>query len=417
MVPGMSVMELLRGVTSAGEGPGAGRDPLHRPLLAGAGTALASSLVVVLPALVTWVASPQSTVPWTDALGLGGALWLLGGGARLQAGAATVALVPLLLLAAVVGAAAWGAWRTGLDAVDGAARSGHRAGLLRTPVADALVAWAVGYAACTALVALLARLGPAVPVTPTLVLPVLAVPLLAAGLAARRLVAAEPALAGPRWARPRWLPVVVAKAVRPALVGAATMLAAGSALVLVLVVARFGQVAHLHGQLEAGAVGGSVLTLAQVLCLPNAGLWATSFLAGSGFWVVEGAATTWTGSRSGLMPMVPAFGALPDPGAFPGALPVVALVPVAVGVLVGWRAVRSVSRLASGRTKALVTGLAVLLAAAGLAGLDALAGGSLGTGRLGDIGAPAPAMGLTLLAELGAGAALVLAWDRWRLRR
>ena len=83
-----------------------------------------------------------------------------------------------------------------------------------------------------------------------------------------------------------------------------------------------------------------MLTLAQVLCLPNAGLWAVSFVAGTGFSVVEGASTTWTGSRSGLLPLVPALGALPDPGAFPGALPALALLPVAVGALIGWRSLR-----------------------------------------------------------------------------
>ena len=115
--------------------------------------------------------------------------------------------------------------------------------------------------------------------------------------------------------------------------------------------------------------------------------------------------------------MVPGLGALPDPGAFPGFLPAVALLPVAVGALIGWRSLRSVSRLSSGRTKLAVSGTAVVLAAGGIGALDALGGGSLGAGRLSDIGAPALPMTLALLAEFSLGAALVLAWDRWRLRR
>ena len=59
--------------------------------------------------------------------------------------------------------------------------------------------------------------------------------------------------------------------------------------------------------------------------LPNLALWAVSFVAGTGFSAVEGASATWTGSRTSLLPMVPAFGALPQPGAFPGWLPLVAL--------------------------------------------------------------------------------------------
>ena len=413
----MSVMELLRGVTSSSVEEPDGNGPIHRPLLAGAGTALASALVVVLPALVSWVASPQSTVPWTDALGLGAGLWLLGGGARLQSGAAVIALVPLLMLAGVVAAAAWGAWRTGLDAVESSARSGYRAGLLRRPVADALAAWAVGYAACSALLALLAQSAAARPQPALLAVPVLAVPALGAALAARRLADRHPDLAGPRWQRPSFVPRFVRRALRPAGIGAAAMLASGCAVVAVLVAVRFPQVAHLHDELAPGLVGGTVLTLGQVLCLPNVGLWAVSFVAGTGFSVVEGSSTTWTGSRSGLLPMVPGLGALPDPGAFPGFLPAVALLPVAVGALIGWRSLRSVSRLSSGRTKLAVSGTAVVLAAGGIGALDALGGGSLGAGRLSDIGAPALPMTLALLAEFSLGAALVLAWDRWRLRR
>lgn len=116
----MSVMELLRGVTSStGEGRGPDHQPpLHRHLLAGAGAALASALVIVLPALIAWVASPQSTVPWTDALGVGASLWLLSGGSWLRAGSASIAFVPLLMFAALVAGAAWGAWRSGLEAAE-----------------------------------------------------------------------------------------------------------------------------------------------------------------------------------------------------------------------------------------------------------------------------------------------------------
>ena len=416
----MSVMELLRGVTSStGEGRGPDHQPpLHRHLLAGAGAALASALVIVLPALIAWVASPQSTVPWTDALGVGASLWLLSGGSWLRAGSASIAFVPLLMFAALVAGAAWGAWRSGLEAAE-YSRAGdpQRCGLLRRPVADALAAWAGGYAVCAALWALVASASSPRPQVLGLAVPLLVVPVLAAALAASRLVVRVPGIAGPLWRRPDAVPDFVRRALRPAAAGAGAMLAVGTALVVMLVALRFPQVAHLHRQLAPGLVGGVVLTLAQVLCLPNAGLWAVSFVAGTGFSVVEGASTTWTGSRSGLLPLVPALGALPDPGAFPGVLPALALLPVAVGALIGWRSLRAVARLSTTRTKLLVTGTAVALAAAAVGGLDALAGGSLGASRLSDIGAPAGPMALALLAEFAVGAGLVLGWDRWRLRR
>ena len=372
----------------------------------------------MLPALIAWVASPQSTVPWTDALGVGASLWLLSGGSWLRAGSASIAFVPLLMFAALVAGAAWGAWRSGLEAAE-YSRAGdpQRCGLLRRPVADALAAWAAGYAVCAALWALVAAASSPRPQVLGLAVPLLVVPVLAAALAASRLVVRVPGIAGPHCVDPMPFPTSCAGALRPAAAGAGVMLAVGTALVVMLVALRFPQVAHLHRQLAPGLVGGVVLTLAQVLCLPNAGLWAVSFVAGTGFSVVEGASTTWTGSRSGLLPLVPALGALPDPGAFPGVLPALALLPVAVGALIGWRSLRAVARLSTTRTKLLVTGTAVALAAAAVGGLDALAGGSLGASRLSDIGAPAGPMALALLAEFAVGAGLVLGWDRWRLRR
>lgn len=411
----MSVLELLRGATSSGTAGPEHPTPWHRALVAGAGAALASSLVVVLPALVAWVASPRSTVPWTDALGLGAGLWLLAGGARLQVGAATVAFVPLLLLAALVAAGAWSARRTLAEAAE--AGGEVRWGILRGPVVDALALWTGGYAAVAAAWGGLAFATGPPPHPLTLVLPVLAVPAGSAALALRRVARDVPGVAGERWRRPGWLPDALRRAVRPALTGAAAMLGVGTALVVLLLVARLSQVAHLHEQLGAGVVGSVVLTVGQVLAVPNAGLWAVSFTAGTGLSVVEGASTTWTGSRSALMPMVPGLGALPDPGAFPGAVPLVVVLPVAVGMLIGWRSLRAVARLSTTRTKATVTGAAVVLAAGLLGLLDGLGGGSLGVARLSDMGAPAPAMALALLVEFGVGAALVLGWDRWRLRR
>jgi hypothetical protein len=188
-------------------------------------------------------------------------------------------------------------------------------------------------------------------------------------------------------------------------------------LCVLMVVLHFDRVSHLQGELSPGIVGGAALALAQVMVLPNLGLWAVSFLAGTGFSAVDGASATWTGSRTSVLPMVPVLGGLPQPGAFPGAVPLLVLVPVLVGALVGWRSLRAVARLSSQRTKLGVAGVAVGVAAVALGLLDVVGGGSLGAARLSDIGAPAGGMTLALLVELAIGAGLVLAWDRWKLRR
>ena len=59
----------------------------------------------------------------------------------------------------------------------------------------------------------------------------------------------------------------------------------------------------------------------------------------------------------------------------------------------------------------------MLLAALLVAGLDALAGGSLGDGRLASIGPSAFSLFVSLVIALGLGAAVIVARDWWRLRR
>jgi hypothetical protein len=382
---------------------------------AGAGAAAASGLVFVLPALLVWVATSEATVSWTTSLGTGAALWLLASGAHLRVGGAEVTVVPLLFLGCAVLAGAWSARRA--VHAEAAARTVrlHR-DLLHGPLAAGLAAWAGGYAATAVGWSLLALLGAARPVLWTLVAPVVVVPLLAALLAGRRVVHDRPELAGPALRRPAVLPEAVLRGLRPGAEGALALLAVGVACCVALVVVHLHRVTHLQGELSPGLVGGLVLVLAQLAVLPNLGLWAVSFAAGTGFSAVEGASATWTGTRTSLLPMVPVLGALPEPGAFPGWVPLVVLVPVAVGAVVAWRALRSVARLSGARTKLLVTGTAVATTACAVGVLDAVGGGSLGSARLADIGAPAGSMALALLVELALGAVLVLAWDRWRLR-
>jgi hypothetical protein len=411
----MSVLEMLRGESSSTTGRPDFRS-LQRPALLGAGAAAVSAAVFVLPSLLVWVSDPHTTVAWTSALGVGASLWLLGCGAHLLWGGAHLTMVPLLFLGLTVLGSAWGATRASHEAADDRTIR-HVGGYLHGRLAASLLAWAFGYAACAALWAVVAFAAGPSPVLPTLLMPVCVVPTTAALLALGRLVRGRPELAGPRLRRPRWLPDAARRGLRPGLEGAAVLVAVGAAACIGMVVLGFGRVSHLQGELAPGLLGGVVLVLGQLSMLPNLALWAVSFVAGTGFSAVEGASATWTGSRTSLLPMIPVLGALPEPGAFPAFVAAVVLVPVLVGVLVGWRALRSVARLSTGRTKVVAVGVAVLVAAGSLGALDVVGGGSLGVARLRDIGAPAGAMALALLMELSLGALLVLAWDRWRLRR
>jgi hypothetical protein len=115
--------------------------------------------------------------------------------------------------------------------------------------------------------------------------------------------------------------------------------------------------------------------------------------------------------------MVPVLGAVPEPGSAPWVVRLLVLVPVVVGGCIGRRALGSVARLSSLRTKASVAVVACAMVAVAVGVLDGLGGGSLGAYRLSDIGAPALWLTLTLALELVVGALLVVAWDAWRLRR
>lgn len=397
----MTVIDRIRAVTADEQGD-------SRPELGaaagGALTALASWSLVVL---VTVVAVLMAGGPLGSALGAGSAVWLGLGGARLGLGPGTIALVPLLALAAVVAAARLGARRTLDDATSSPFVDGGVRDQLTSPVLRRHLAWLGGYAAVALLAWAVSAAGPFAVRVPSVVLPALLVPLLGLALA-------QPRLLEPLADR---LPVSLRRGLVPGLKGAAALLAVGSLLVVAMVVLHVSRVLHVHSELGAGVGGGLLLGALQALSLPNLALWGVSWLAGPGFSVSLGADTTWVESQTSLLPMVPVLAAHPDPGTFPWVVRAVVLVPVLAGAWVARSAILSLPRLARTSTKAAVAASAVAVSAVTLGVLDVVGGGSLGADRLADIGAPGLRLVLALLASMGVGALLVLARDWWRLRR
>jgi hypothetical protein len=402
----MAVIDTLRSVGSVASGRGVtlNRRTQAIPFAAGLVTGALSAGTVVLVVVGVVLSTGTSTIGWDQSVGTGAALWLLGGGVRLdvgqldvgqEAGAATVAFTPLLLTAFLVGVCALVADRTL-----------PRRGPQRGPGA----LWVVGYAVAALLTVALTSLAPPEPVSWSVLLPVLGVPV--AGVAvvwARRGVLHK--------VTRRRAPRILTRAARPAAEGTLLLVALGGLLVAAAVAVQIGRVSHVTSELDAGGAGTIALWVAQVLALPNLALWGVSFMAGPGFSVVEGAHVGWAGAESGLMPLVPVLGALPSPGSFPWVVHLAVLGPVGVGVVVGWRSLRAVPRLSPTSTKAGV----VLVAAAGVglatAALDAVAGGSLGGSRLADVGAPAFTLGLAVAVEVGLGALVPVLREWWTLRR
>jgi len=415
----MTVLEMLRGARPSADADDTGGEPAPswlpepvRDLGVGLLTALVSLLAVVVPTVFGWLLDPRAGESLAEPLGAGASLWLLLHGAHLGAGATNVAFVPLVLGALVVWVAARGAGRA-LDTAD--VDDAFAADLLPRSVLAVAGRWWLGYAVATGLAAALTLAG-SLPLR-WLSLPVAlgVVPLLALAVAVRRL-AREADVLGPRFDAVV-LPDTVRRAVAPAGRGLAVLLAAGALVVVGAVALRWGQVTSLQSELGAGFLGGLLLVAVQLAALPNLALWVVGLLAGPGFSVVEGAHTSLAGSTSGLMPLVPVFGAMPGPGEFPWFVRLLVLVPVLVGGYVGRCSLASVARLSSLRTKASVAVVACLLVGAAIGVLDALGGGSLGAYRLGDIGVRASWTALTVTVELLVGALAVVAWDAWRLRR
>jgi hypothetical protein len=367
---------------------------------AGALAAAGSWLVLALPALVVWVATAHTTVGWGDALGIASAGWFLGHGASVAVGELSLSLAPLGLWLLALLLTVRGARRL----LDRTERSAPGTTWPRALVRQVVPGFVLGYAAAGFLAWLLTLAGPARPGFAA-VLVVVGIPVLALAWALlRRYVAGEECGVVGEWLDrlPRWLP----RAVRPGVHGAAILLGLGTVLVVIMVAARWSTVSGLHAAVNAGLVGGVVLTAAQLLVLPNLAVFALAWLAGPGFQIADGSTITLAGAHPGLMPMIPVLGALPSDGAWSGWLILLLSVPVLAGGVIGWLACRSLARLSSWRTKLATALAAVVTSAAGLTVLAALGSGAVGVDRLSAVGTRPLVFGAALLGLLVAGAAL-----------
>jgi hypothetical protein len=215
---------------------------------------------------------------------------------------------------------------------------------------------------------------------------------------------------------PSWLPAVA----RAVLAGVAALVAAGLALLLVVLVGRAGRFAELVGALQPGFVGGVILLLGCVLLLPNGALWTVAYAAGPGFTVGAGTGVSPFGVTLGPVPSFPLLAALPGDGVPAPAVRAVLLLPVLAGVLAGWVVGRRLPAAPGpGRLPALPTGRVARPATYGLlagglvalvtAVLAVLAGGALGPGYLAAVGPSGWQVAAALAVEVAVPAAVTAA--------
>ncbi|NMR18976.1 DUF6350 family protein [Cellulomonas fimi] len=367
-------------------------------LAAGLQAAILSLAVVVAPTVAAYVvtsADPSNAdVGWVRSVGVGASFWLLGHGVPLAVGGVAVTLVPLGITALALFSGYASARRSGH-----ATWSGFAAAVLGYVAVVLGVAVGVGAGATGVLRAGVGGL-------------VVAGLSLGAGLLARPGAPELHELSRPLWSR-------VPSAVR---VGAAAGGLAAALLVMVAagvaatwIVQGRDTVAEVGVSLGLDVVGGTVLTLAQLALLPVLVMWALAYVAGPGFVVGTGSYFTPAEVVPGPLPALPVLGALPTPDSPFQLTAWLPLVLVGVGGVAGWWLHR---RLEPGAWWRPLLACACASATAGLAAgaLVSLASGSVGPGRMTEVGASGVLVGLSTLVGTLIGLVVVVLPARVEVR-
>jgi len=391
--------------------------PFAAPLHAALRAAVGGLVPVAVPVVVAWVlGAGGGQAGWDGTVRLTLALWLLGHHTGLVIEGGHVGLVPLGL-ALVPLASTWLAGRRLARIMDPRAER-IAAGATRAAPARlsgrSLGLFAGAYTLIVALASLAAAMPGLRPVSAQAVLGAVTVALLGGGSGAatyrhgglrRAVLAAE-----------RRIPAPVRHWVRPAATALTAQLVVASAVVVALIAVHASQVMAVHRALRPGVSGTAVLTLGEVLLIPNLVLWAASALVGVGFAVGAGTWVGLTGSHLGPLPAIPVLAALPV-GPLPGAVTGLLAVPVLAGALGGRLLVR---RGGDATPRELVTRAAGTGLLAGVGGglLAWLSGGPAGPGRFAVVGPSALLVGVTTALEVGFGALatvlVVVAWPRFQ---
>ncbi len=363
---------LLEPPTRAVTGP----EPSARPVWLAAGLAgLASPAIALLliwaVGLVGWFAADGGGHGTTrSVLRVAADTWLLGHGAHLTVGDATLTATPLGLSLAVLALT----YRCGRWAGATSRVPDLRTGLLGTGVLAGV------YAATTTTVAVAATVPGAEAALDTTMMGGLLVGALGGGAGLLRGAGVAARLRG-------WLPTDVLAGGYAVVVTLALMLACGAALTAIAVAVRGVVAANLTEALHLGVVDAGLSLLLLAAVAPNLALLAGGYLLGPGFAVGTGTVVAPGEVALGPVPAFPVVAALPPDGWSPAAMAGVLAVPVVCGVLgmaVAGRVLPATSVLRG----------ALRGAGAGVAGALLLvvaisqAGGAIGPGRMADIGVP-----------------------------
>ncbi|ABK02480.1 hypothetical protein JOE40_000061 [Arthrobacter sp. PvP102] len=227
----------------------------------------------------------------------------------------------------------------------------------------------------------------------------------------------------------RWAGSYLGSAIKAGFVALMAAFTMSAGLLAVDLFIHWDLVIAVYEGLDAGAMGGAVLTIAQLGFLPNLAVFALAWTSGSGFALGVGSQAGPLGTAVGPLPSIPVFAALP---AGPLDYGFVALVvPVLAGALAGWwflregenhfdewLSIKVRARWFTASASTIVLG-AIIGVAAGLmaGGLAWMARGSAGIGRLTDIGPDPLNTSLWVAAEVGIGVVVGYAAGPWLERQ
>jgi hypothetical protein len=383
--------------------------PTRPMLMAGGVAALAAAggglAVLATLTLIGWITAPHVGLGGglVGALRSAGLLWLVAHHVEVTVqGVGRIGLLPIglvLLPAALIERA--GRWMTS---------EGHVTRLL--DVGPAAVSVALPYALFTGAVAVASRTSVAAPSLWEAVTVGFLIALLASGFGAARAIAPWRKLAGRVPPRPRSI-------VLGMLAALAVLVVFGSVLGAVSLMVHIGAYKQAVAELSPGIFGSVLLLLASLCYLPNAVIWAISYMLGPGFAFGIGTAVSPSGAALGSVPWFPMLAVMPtgDKAAFPAWLGFFVLVmPYVAGALAGLMTVRiaPTPSLEAAPAWGLVTGT---LTAIVIGFCARFSGGSLGGGRLASVGPAGGEVGLVAVLEVGVTAALVAGAANWLIIR
>lgn len=349
-------------------------------LLGGAGAALATLLVCLAAGVVGWFLT-DAGVHGTprDGLRVGALGWLLAHGSGLHVDGVAVTVVPLGLTAL----AAWAVWRLGHrvgDSISGHGPDAERIadGERDWTVPTATLAFAAGYVAVAILTFRLAATPGTAPSLARVLLGALVL-CLTCGLAAISTGSGRAAI----WAAA--LPSSVRASAAASLRVLGAYLVVSGVFFLGALVVDFDTAVNVMSRLHTDAGDATIYTVLSATVLPNATIFSASYLLGPGFAVGVDTLVSPTLVSLGPLPMFPLLAALPDAGPTPAwTAYVVGLAPL-VAALAAARAQRRTPTLRwdEGALRGCAGGV---LAGVLLGLLAAVAGGSVGPGRMTEVG-------------------------------